>query len=193
MNPQVLEVMTVNKQTNNSERTMSPAQRRPFRRRLQARFMAVVNVPMRVVLGLPFSTPLGNRLMLLTLRGRKTGRIYKQSVSYVRDGTTLLTPGGGKWKLNLRPDEAVSIRLQGRDLLAQPELVRDSEEVEGLLGKMMVGNPSVAAFVGVSKGADGRFERGQLETALRYGFCIVRWHLEESLASGGEGGVGLGS
>ena len=140
--------------------------------------MSMVNVPMRVILGLPFPTPLGNRLMLLTLHGRKTGRIYRQPVSYVRDGNVLLTPGGGNWKLNLRPDQDVSIRLRGRDIVARPELVRDAGQVDELLGKMIASNRSVASFVGVSRDAAGQLDRTQLETALRYGFCVVRWHLD---------------
>jgi deazaflavin-dependent oxidoreductase (nitroreductase family) len=142
--------------------------------------MRVVNVPMRVVLGLPFATPLSGRLMLLSFRGRRTGKAYRQPVSYVRQGaTTLLTPGGGKWKLNLTDGQPVRIRLRGRDISGRPELVADIDEVEELLAVMMAANPSVRAFVGIPKDADGRLERGPLETALRYGFRIVRWHLEE--------------
>jgi hypothetical protein len=73
------------------------ADARPTRpRRVLLRVMPVVfrviNVPMRFVLGLPIATPLGKRLMLVHLTGRKSGRHYKQPVSYVRDGDTLLTP-----------------------------------------------------------------------------------------------------
>ena len=42
------------------------------------------------------STPLGKRLMLVYLTGRKSGRHYRQPISYVREGETLLTPGGGR-------------------------------------------------------------------------------------------------
>lgn len=45
---------------------------RPLRRRIQARVMRVINVPMRLVLGLPFATPLSGRLMLVFLTGRRT-------------------------------------------------------------------------------------------------------------------------
>jgi deazaflavin-dependent oxidoreductase (nitroreductase family) len=141
--------------------------------------MRVVNVPMRVVLGLPFASPLSARLMLISFRGRRTGKAYRQPVSYVRQGATLLTPGGGKWKLNLTAGQPVRIRLRGRDVTARPELVADIDEVEELLAVMMAANPGVRAFVGIPKGADGRLERGPLETALRHGFRIVRWHLEE--------------
>lgn len=33
--------------------------------------------------------------MLASFTGRKTGRHYRQPLSYVRDGDILLTPGGG--------------------------------------------------------------------------------------------------
>src|SRR4051794_40860065 len=88
----------------------------------RARMMKRINVPMRVVLGLPFKTPLSSQLMLLSYTGRKTGRAYRQPVSYVRDGDVLLTPGGGKWKLNLDESAPVRLRLSGRDVLARPEL-----------------------------------------------------------------------
>jgi hypothetical protein len=60
---------------------MTDEARPPLARRLQRRAMPavfrVVNVPMRSVLGLPIATPLGKRLMLVYLTGRKTGRHYR--------------------------------------------------------------------------------------------------------------------
>ena len=167
---------------------MSTRVNRPLGRRVQARMMRVINVPMRVVLGLPFATPLGGRLMLVFLTGRRTGKHYRQPVSYVRQGATLLTPGGGKWKLNLQEGRPERIRLRGRDVLARPELVGDVDEVERLLGIMAASNPSVSRFVGIPKGPDGRLDRGRLEAAVKYGFRIVRWHLEERQAAPGQPG-----
>ena len=142
--------------------------------------MRVVNIPMRVILGLPFATPLSGRLMLLSFRGRRTGKAYRQPVSYVRQGAaTLLTPGGGRWKLNLSDGQPVHIRLRGRDVTARPELVGDIDEVGRLLEVMMAANPSVRTFVGIPKGADGRLARAPLETAICHGFRIVRWHLDD--------------
>ena len=141
--------------------------------------MGIVNVPMRRVLALPFATPLGNRLMLVYLTGRKTGRSYRQPVSYVRDRGELLTPGGGNWKLNLVEGQPVRIRLRGRDVFARPEIVGEIDEVERLLGLMIHANPMARRFVHVPNGPDGRLDRGSLEAALRYGFRIIRWHLEE--------------
>jgi len=160
---------------------MTKDPKRPLSRQLQARIMGLLNVPMRVILGLPFPIPLSGRLMLISYTGRKTGRTYRQPVSYVKQGETLLTPGGGKWKWNLRDGQPVRIRLRGRDVLARPELIQDPDEIERLLAVMTAANPTVSAFVGIPKGLDGQLDRGRLETAVKYGFMIVRWHLEKEV------------
>jgi hypothetical protein len=142
--------------------------------------MRAVNVPMRAVLGLPFPTPLGGRLMLARIVGRKTGTVYRQPLSYIRDGDVLLTPGGGRWKLNLRDGRPVTLRLRGRDVTARPELVTDYAEIDRLLTLMTDRNPSVVRFTGIPRGADGRMDQDRLRAAVRFGFVIVRWHLTPS-------------
>jgi hypothetical protein len=154
------------------------SRRRPIKRRLQVRFMRVVNVPMRWLLGLPVATPLSRRLMLITFTGRKSGKTYRQPLSYVEHDGVLLTPGGGNWKLNLHPDEPVRRRLRGGDATARPEFVAEPAEVERLLEVMASANPRVRSFVGIDQDPDGGLDRDQLQTALQYGFRVVRWHLD---------------
>jgi len=157
---------------------MTTPTRRPLSRRIQQRVFKVLNVPIRAVLGLPFATPLSGRLMLVFLTGRKTGKSYRQPVSYVRDGTVLLTPGGGNWKLNLADGRPERIRLRGTDVLARPETVSDTDQIERLLAVMTPANPMAGRFVAIPKGPDGRLDRTRLDTAIRYGFRIIRWHLD---------------
>src|ERR1700691_501558 len=97
----------------------------PARMRRQAIIMRIVNVPMRRILGLPFRTPLSKNLMLLYLTEGRREKPYRQRFSYVRHDDVLLTPGGGKWKLNLEPGRPEKIRLGGRDVQARPDLVAD--------------------------------------------------------------------
>ncbi len=151
----------------------SPPSRRKMRRR--ARMFRAVNVVMRRLLGLPFPTPLSRNLMLLSYTGRRSGRAYRQPVSYVIDGDTLLTPGGGNWKLNLRDGEPVTARMRGRDVLLIPELVRTPDEVERLLARMIEVNPRVASFIPFV-GPDKKVDRDLLVGALEHGFLVVRWH-----------------
>ncbi len=159
---------------------MSTRTKRPLGRRIQQRVFRVLNVPMRAVLGLPFATPLSGRLMLVFLTGRKTGKSYRQPLSYVRDGTVLLTPGGGNWKLNLQAGRPQRIRLRGRDVLARPEIVADAGEIERLLAVMTAANPMAGRFVAIPKGPDGRLDPARLDAAVRYGFRIIRWHLDDT-------------
>jgi hypothetical protein len=150
---------------------------RPNRMVVQARLMGVINVPMRLILGLPFDTPLSRQLMLLHLTGRKSGKRYVQPVSYVPDGNTLLTPGGGRWTLNLKPSECVRLRLRGRDVVARPELIRDIDQIELLLRRMQSVNSRITSFVPV-RGSSGEIDHARLQTAINNGFALVRWHFD---------------
>jgi hypothetical protein len=42
---------------------------------------------------------------------------------------------------------------------------------------MVAINPRVTSFVPVV-GLHGDIDRGKLQTAISYGFCIIRWHLD---------------
>ena len=145
--------------------------------RKRARRMGIVNHFTRPLLSLPFSTPISKRLMLVELIGRKSGRVYKQPVSYVRDGDTLLTPGGGNWKLNLREDKANRLHLNGKWVPALPELVRDPKTVTELLERMHAASPGSARWIPVLR-ADGSVDQAKLGPALAHGFLIVRWRPE---------------
>jgi hypothetical protein len=140
--------------------------------------MRMVNVPMRAVLRLPFPTPLSGNLMLVGYTGRKSGKAYLQPVSYVRDGKTLLTPGGGRWTLNLSGGRPVRLRLRGRSVPAHADLVADPAEIERLLGVIVAANPRAANFIPIPRRDDGSLEPELLGNAVRYGFRIVRWHLD---------------
>ncbi len=146
------------------------------RGRRLAQMMRVVNAPMRLVLSAPFPTPLGGRLMLAYLTGRRTGKHYRQPVSYVRDGQVLLTPGGGRWTANLLDGRPVLLRIKGRDISAIPEVVSDPTQVEALLDAIAAANPAAARFVPLPRTGDGHLEPEPLRQAIERGFGIVRWH-----------------
>jgi len=120
----------------------------PAAMRRRARIMRAVNVPMRAVLSLPVATPLSSNLMLISYTGRKSGKAYRQPVSYARDGELLLTPGGGRWTLNLAGGRPVRIRLRGREMPARADLVTDAAEVERLRAQERLLHRALAAGAG---------------------------------------------
>ena len=144
----------------------------------RARMMKWANVVVRALLSLPFKTPLSSGLMRVRHTGRRTGRVYRQPVSYVRDAEALLTPGGGNWTRNLDASQPVLLRLQGREVAARPDLVRDEAEVNTLLGRMLASNPRLASFVPFVDG-DGTVDPAKLQIALWRRFCIVRWQVQD--------------
>jgi hypothetical protein len=150
------------------------------RMRRQARIMNVANVVMRRVLSLPFPTPLSGRLMLLTVTGRRTGKVYRQPISYVRTGETLLTPGGGRWTLNLETGRPVSLCLRGKSQPAIPTIIDEIDEVERLLTIIVATNPTATKFMPISVDTQGRPDHDTLKLAISHGFRIVSWHLGEA-------------
>src|ERR1700729_4248906 len=99
-------------------------------RERRTRIMRAVNVPMRAALSLPFATPLSGNLMLIAYTGRKSGKAYRQPVSYARDGDVLLTPGGGRWTLNLAGGPPARIPVRGTDAPARPGLVTGPPQLD---------------------------------------------------------------
>jgi hypothetical protein len=143
--------------------------------------MRRVNVIMRALLSIPFRTPLSSRLMLVTYTGRKTGKRYRQPLSYVIDpaagsGDVLLTPGGGNWTLSLAGGDPVSARISGHSVPLRPELVDDPTELSALLQQMAQLNPALVRFVPLPRAQDGTFEPTPLRAAIAHGFRVVRWH-----------------
>jgi F420H(2)-dependent quinone reductase len=146
--------------------------------RRQARMMRYVNLFMRPVLSLPFPTPLSANLMLISYTGVKSGKAYRQPVSYAADGETLLTPGGGRWTRNLKGGRPVRLRLRGKTVPAHADLIDDPAEVERLLEVIAAGNPRAMGFIPIPRRPDGRLDPAALAAAITHGFRIVRWHLD---------------
>ncbi|MBV9792717.1 MAG: nitroreductase family deazaflavin-dependent oxidoreductase [Actinobacteria bacterium] len=147
--------------------------------RRPARIMRVANVPIRAALSLPFPTPLSAHLMLISYTGRKSGQAYRLPVAYLRDGDVLLTLGGGRWTYNLLDGQPARIRLRGRDLPVQPEVVTDPAGVERLLDRVVEINPRAVRYIPISRRPDGRLDPNGLHAAVRRGYCVVRWYLQE--------------
>lgn len=141
------------------------------------RRMRIANVPMRALLSLPFKTPLSARLMLIEYTGRKTGKRYRQPLSYTRDGDVLLTPGGGNWTLSLADGRRVRARVAGKQVWLSPELIKDADDAGRLLHRMAELNPALTRFVPLPHKPDGSFEPEPLQNAIKHGFRVVRWRV----------------
>jgi len=82
--------------------------------------------------------------------------------------------------LDMTDGRPVRIRLPGRDVSARPELVTEAAGVERLLGVIAAENPRAARFIPIPRHSDGCLDPDTLGAALRHGFGIVRWRLEQA-------------
>ncbi len=92
----------------------------------------VVNPMMKALLRSPLHWPFSSHLMLLSFRGRKTGRTYDIVVGrHEVEGTLLVPTGttGRRWRLNFRGGAPAEVTLGGTRRRGRGELVEDPEKV----------------------------------------------------------------
>ena len=109
-------------------------------------------------LGAWVSTPIGGWILLLRVRGRKSGVIRETPLNYlIEDGSVWVMAGFGRrseWYRNLLADPSVEVRLPGRRFACTANEVRDPDararmiprlvRATGLPGTMVVPAPWIA-------------------------------------------------
>jgi len=99
-------------------------------------------------------------------------------VSYVREGSSLLVPGGGAWWKNLCNGGRLQVRLRGTWWSVTPELISEPVALAEVLQRMLAANPAISMFTGVRPGPGGRPDPEALERERRRGFVVVRLRLD---------------
>ena len=137
---------------------------------------SLVNAVMRGLLATPGVARLvGRRLLIVYVVGRKSGRRYAIPVAYTRvPGGALLvgTPFG--WVRNLRSGVPIEIRLRGRRLEADVQVVRAEADVVAHYARMCRANRQFAKFNRVGFDAAGNPDPADLHRAWATGARGVR-------------------
>jgi hypothetical protein len=118
------------------------------------------NAIIALILRSPLHRMLSNGIMLVTYRGRKSGRMITLPVSYAQDDedeNVLWTTSLRRrvWWRNLRGGEQVVLRLQGKNRLARAEALVDEEEVTDALFYYLTLTPSFAKHFDVALDEEG--------------------------------------
>lgn len=87
--------------------------------------MRAVNPLMRFLLRTPFAGGLRKQFMVLSFKGRKTGREFVLPVSAHHIDGDLYALVGSPWKLNFKGGAAASVLYDGRETAMRGELVED--------------------------------------------------------------------
>ena len=122
--------------------------------------MPIGNALVGGVLRSPLHRTMSRSLLLLTYRGRRTGKEYTIPVGYARyrqDELVVIAgrPGGKTWWTNMRGSLPVRVRLAGKDIAGEARLVTGDEAVPRL-GAYFEQIPRAARTFGIETGPGGR-------------------------------------
>lgn len=103
------------------------------------------------VLRSPLHGMLSNNMMLITVKGRKTGKEYTLPVNYYRENGNLwvLTNRDRTWWRNLQNGAEVSLLLKRRPVIAFAEPELEMQTVERLLSGYLKHIPQAAKPMGI--------------------------------------------
>ena len=121
------------------------------------RLQRLYNPVITAILRSPLHGLMSNSVMLLTYRGRRSGRAFTTPISYVRDGEDLLAVASRDhaWWRNLRGGAPVRVRLRGRELRGTGRLLEGRAGEEGLL-RVLRAVPAYRKHWGVQLNGNGR-------------------------------------
>jgi len=89
----------------------------------------VGNPILKALLRSPLAPLLGERLVILGVTGRRSGRLIEVPVGQHEVDGTMTVIAGGRWKRNLRGGAPVQLWLRGRRRTGRGELVEDPDAV----------------------------------------------------------------
>ncbi len=116
------------------------------------------NSMMAWLLRSPLHGLLSESFMLISLRGRKSGRIIRTPVNYVREGNTLWVTSqrDRRWWRNLRGGALVNVFVQGQELKGFGDAMVDPKSVATGLATYLRLKPQYAKYYHVGLDAMGQ-------------------------------------
>ncbi len=124
----------------------------------------------------PLHRFLDKNAMLITVSGRKSGKLYTFPVSYIRDGETLLviSQKDRTWWKNLQGGAGVTVLVQGHTLQARGESYTDTETAAKILLQILQRVPAYQQPLHLPLAANGQPERPEDLTRVAQEHVIVR-------------------
>jgi deazaflavin-dependent oxidoreductase (nitroreductase family) len=113
---------------------------------------------------------LSKNFVLVSVTGRKSGKVYTTPVNYRRAGEALqvISTRERTWWRNLRGEgAAATLHLQGKDVQTWGQVLEDEQEVAQMLVDYLMQVPQVARYFGVKPGPDGKLSEDEIRQAAK--------------------------
>jgi deazaflavin-dependent oxidoreductase (nitroreductase family) len=142
--------------------------------------MKLTSTMLSLLLRSPFHGRVSETLLLLTFRGRKSGKKYAFPVGYIRDGENVLivlTPKKRVWWKNFRDGASVIVYVQGKKRQGEASVFHDDAEMVAQgISTFLHANPKVAPMYRVVLGEDGEPTSESLQRIVPH-WTVVRIRL----------------
>jgi hypothetical protein len=152
--------------------SVTPRQRPPL---VLYRFL--FNPAFRLILGSPLHGLMSGALLVLSFRGRKSGKVYSVPVAYVQNGDQLMIATDSKWWKNLTGGASVQLRLRGQKREGHADVITSVEGLQTAFSHMLKHSPMLGQIVGLGQAADGTALPADVIAAHARGFVVVQIQL----------------
>jgi deazaflavin-dependent oxidoreductase (nitroreductase family) len=130
---------------------------------------------MRAVLATPLlHRAVSNRVLVIDVVGRKSGRHYRIPVGYVSTDDGLLIGTAGRWRRNLTPGQLVTVTVSRKQQGMAADVVTDEQQCTPLYRAILAHNPVHGRYAGIRHSPDGTPNPEDLRVALERGIAVVR-------------------
>jgi len=136
---------------------------------IQSWYVRLGNPIFTALLRSPLHGLVDSGTLLISVAGRRSGRIYTTPVNYLPDGDrlTIISLRERTWWRNLRDGAEVGLRLRGTPRRGRASVIEDEASVAGALGGYLRRVPAYARFLGVHLTTNGEPEAEDLAGAAR--------------------------
>jgi deazaflavin-dependent oxidoreductase (nitroreductase family) len=104
-------------------------------------------------------------VVLLTIVGKNSGKVFSTPVNYIQDENDLfiISLRNRKWWRNLRESCPVTVQLRGKTLHGQAIVLEKQAEVVNGLKMVLARAPKYAKYIHVTADSDGKWDPASLD------------------------------
>jgi deazaflavin-dependent oxidoreductase (nitroreductase family) len=151
-------------------------------RRPNTRMTRLFNNLPKAILHSPLHGLMSKNVLLMTFRGRRSGKEYTTPLSYVQDGDMLLLGTQMAWHKNLIGGVPVRVRLRGQERSGTVDVISDEAGMRAAYQTILANYPGYSRFINVHLDPDGQVNRDDVTRAQGNGYVVIRVHLDPTNA-----------
>lgn len=132
-----------------------------------------------VIIRSPLHAMMSAKYTTLTFTGRKSGRMYRTPIAYVREGNRVLMSTAAPWHRNLTGGAPVTLRLRGHLLQGIATTVHERSVNEAIVRTLVEAIPSYAGPAGLAV-MDGRVPDTEIVRSVAAGRVAIVVELDSA-------------